>query len=177
MAVKPRPPWTPAASIEYRWRRSRGDAVCDKHAAAPPLVLITACIGCRSAVPREKQQSRSHSAIITLAGLDCGKLDISTEARRKELQTETRAESRRARIATKRLQGAVRKVAKSRTEIEEKLNTMEDRTTAVEADVKALKEQLESHGGQLTDIMWKLEDQDNRQRRNNLRFLGIEEGV
>ncbi|KAJ1202213.1 hypothetical protein NDU88_006014 [Pleurodeles waltl] len=61
--------------------------------------------------------------------------------------------SRWARIATKLLQGAVRKVVKSCTEIEEKLNTMEDRTTAVEADVEALKEQLESHGGQLTDIM------------------------
>ncbi|KAJ1198641.1 hypothetical protein NDU88_002480 [Pleurodeles waltl] len=39
----------------------------------------------------------------------------------KELQTETRIESRRARIATKRLQGTVRKVAKSCTEIETKL--------------------------------------------------------
>ncbi|KAJ1172401.1 hypothetical protein NDU88_004248 [Pleurodeles waltl] len=95
----------------------------------------------------------------------------------KELQTETRAESRRAQVATKRLQGAVRKVVKSCTEIEEKLNKMEDRTMAVEADVEALKEQSESHGGQLTDIMWKLEDQENRQRRNNLRFLGIEEGA
>ncbi|KAJ1117755.1 hypothetical protein NDU88_005952 [Pleurodeles waltl] len=54
---------------------------------------------------------------------------------------------------------------------------MEDRTTAVEADVEARKEQLESHRGQLTDITWKLEDQENQQRRNNLRFLGIEEGV
>ncbi|KAJ1115658.1 hypothetical protein NDU88_003880 [Pleurodeles waltl] len=39
----------------------------------------------------------------------------------KELQTETRIESRRARIATKRLQGTVHKVAKSCTEIEAKL--------------------------------------------------------
>ncbi|KAJ1164067.1 hypothetical protein NDU88_004514 [Pleurodeles waltl] len=91
----------------------------------------------------------------------------------KELQTETRAESRRARIATKRLQGAVHKVAKSSTEIEEKRNIMEDRTTPVGTDVEALKEHLESYGGQLTDIMWKLEDQENRQWRNNLHFLGI----
>ncbi|KAJ1107731.1 hypothetical protein NDU88_005120 [Pleurodeles waltl] len=48
---------------------------------------------------------------------------------------------------------------------------------AVEADVVALKEQTAAHDGQLTDIMWKLEDQENRQRRNNLRFLGIGEGV
>ncbi|KAJ1166843.1 hypothetical protein NDU88_007239 [Pleurodeles waltl] len=69
-------------------------------------------------------------------------------------RTETRAESRRARIAIKHLQGTVRKVAKSCTEIKEKLNMMEDKAMAVEADLKSLKEQLESHGGQLTDIMW-----------------------
>ncbi|KAJ1123505.1 hypothetical protein NDU88_001974 [Pleurodeles waltl] len=39
----------------------------------------------------------------------------------KEFQTETQVESRRARMATKRLQGSVRKVAKSCTEIETKL--------------------------------------------------------
>ncbi|KAJ1135485.1 hypothetical protein NDU88_001924 [Pleurodeles waltl] len=59
----------------------------------------------------------------------------------KELQTETRIESRRARIATKRLQGMVRKVAKSCTEIKAKLCSMEERIVAVEEDVDTLKEQ------------------------------------
>ncbi|KAJ1208933.1 hypothetical protein NDU88_004312 [Pleurodeles waltl] len=54
----------------------------------------------------------------------------------KELQTKTRVESRQARMATKRLQGTVRKVVKSCLEIEEKLSTMEERTIAVEADVE-----------------------------------------
>ncbi|KAJ1137610.1 hypothetical protein NDU88_004008 [Pleurodeles waltl] len=63
----------------------------------------------------------------------------------RELQTETRAESRRARMATKQLQGTVRKVAKSCMEIEEKLNTMENRTSIVEAEVETLKEQVEAH--------------------------------
>ncbi|KAJ1206711.1 hypothetical protein NDU88_002112 [Pleurodeles waltl] len=76
----------------------------------------------------------------------------------KELQTKTRVESRRARVATKRLQRTVRKVVKSYIEIEEKLSTMEERTMAVEADVEALREQSVAHDGQLTDIMWKLED-------------------
>ncbi|KAJ1125568.1 hypothetical protein NDU88_003996 [Pleurodeles waltl] len=88
-----------------------------------------------------------------------------------------RTENRRAWIATKRLQGTDRKVAKSRIEIEGKLNTMEESTMAVEADVEALRVQCASQDGQLTDIMWKLEDHENRQRRNNLRFLGIGEGV
>ncbi|KAJ1101281.1 hypothetical protein NDU88_006353 [Pleurodeles waltl] len=95
----------------------------------------------------------------------------------KELQTEARIESRCARVATKRLQGTVRKVAKSCTEIEAKLNTIEERTTVVEADVEALREQCVTQEGQLTDVMWKLEDHENRQRRNNLRFFGINEGV
>ncbi|KAJ1195770.1 hypothetical protein NDU88_005038 [Pleurodeles waltl] len=95
----------------------------------------------------------------------------------KELQTKTRIESRRARIATKRLQGTVRKVAKSYTEIETKLCSMEERIVAVEEDVDTLKEQSATRDEQLTDVMWKLKDFENRQRRNNLRFLGIPEGL
>ncbi|KAJ1163443.1 hypothetical protein NDU88_003901 [Pleurodeles waltl] len=94
----------------------------------------------------------------------------------KELQNETRAESRRARMATKHLQGTVRKVVKSCAEIDGKLSTMEERTMAVEANIDALRAQTATHEGQLTDIMWKLEDQENRQRRSNLCFLGIKEG-
>ncbi|KAJ1127395.1 hypothetical protein NDU88_005797 [Pleurodeles waltl] len=94
----------------------------------------------------------------------------------KELQTETRIESRCARIATKRLQGTVRKVAKSCTGIEAKLCSMEERIVAVEEDVDTLKEQSAMRDEQLTDVMWKMEDFEIRQRRNNLRFLGIPEG-
>ncbi|KAJ1134438.1 hypothetical protein NDU88_000890 [Pleurodeles waltl] len=57
----------------------------------------------------------------------------------KELQTETRAESRRARMATKHLQGTVCKVVKSCAEIEGKLSLMEERTTAVEGEIEALR--------------------------------------
>ncbi|KAJ1143295.1 hypothetical protein NDU88_009605 [Pleurodeles waltl] len=80
-------------------------------------------------------------------------------------------------MATKQLPVPVRKVAKSCMEFEEKLNTMENRTSIVEAEVEVLKEQAEIQGRQLTCIMWKLEDYENWQRRNHLRFLGIEEGV
>ncbi|KAJ1188292.1 hypothetical protein NDU88_005054 [Pleurodeles waltl] len=91
----------------------------------------------------------------------------------KEFQTKTRIESRRARVATKRLQGSVRKVAKSCTEIEAKLCTMEERIVAVEEEVDTLKQQNATQESQMTDVMWKLEDLENRQRRNNLRFLGM----
>ncbi|KAJ1116732.1 hypothetical protein NDU88_004938 [Pleurodeles waltl] len=33
------------------------------------------------------------------------------------------------------------------------------------------------HESQLSDIQWKVEDFENRQRRNNLRLMGIQEGV
>ncbi|KAJ1099370.1 hypothetical protein NDU88_004472 [Pleurodeles waltl] len=95
----------------------------------------------------------------------------------KELQTVTRIENRSARVGTKHLQGTVRKLAKSCTEIEAKLNTIEERTAVVEADVETLKEQCVIQDVQLTDLMWKLEDHENQQRRNNVHFLGINEGV
>ncbi|KAJ1155902.1 hypothetical protein NDU88_008627 [Pleurodeles waltl] len=73
----------------------------------------------------------------------------------KELQTETRIDSHRARVATKRLQGSVRKVAKSCKEIEAKLCSMEDRIVAVEDDMDTLKEQNATRDGQLTDrLKW-----------------------
>ncbi|KAJ1164357.1 hypothetical protein NDU88_004797 [Pleurodeles waltl] len=109
-------------------------------------------------------------------GTEAGMLQ-SIYSSMQELQTETRIESRRARIATKRLQGTVRKVAKSCTEIEVKLCSMEERIVALEEDVDTLKERSAARDDQLTDVMWKLEDFENRQRRNNLRFLGIPEGL
>ncbi|KAJ1200164.1 hypothetical protein NDU88_003991 [Pleurodeles waltl] len=111
-----------------------------------------------------------------LVGTDSGMLQ-SIYNSIKELQTETRIENRHARVATKRLQGTVRKVAKSCTEIEAKLCSMDERMVAVEGDVDILKQQNATEEGQLTDIMWKLEDYENRQRRNNLCFLGINEGL
>ncbi|KAJ1117047.1 hypothetical protein NDU88_005247 [Pleurodeles waltl] len=112
----------------------------------------------------------------SVMGIEAGMLQ-SIYSSIKELQTETRIESRRARIATKRLQGTVRKVAKSCTEIEAKLCSLEERIVAVEEDVDTLKEQSATRDEQLTDVMWELEDFENRQRRNHLRFLGIPEGL
>ncbi|KAJ1189834.1 hypothetical protein NDU88_006576 [Pleurodeles waltl] len=68
----------------------------------------------------------SPASCMCLAGSDSGMLQ-SIYNSIKELQTETRIESRRARVATKRLQGTVRKVAKSCIEIEAKLSSMDER--------------------------------------------------
>ncbi|KAJ1169913.1 hypothetical protein NDU88_001799 [Pleurodeles waltl] len=94
---------------------------------------------------------------VCLVGAEAGMLQ-SIYNSIKEFQTETRIESRRTRVATKRLQGTVRKVAKSCSEIEAKLCMMDKRIGAVEEDVDALKQQSAARDDQLTDVMWKLED-------------------
>ncbi|KAJ1159331.1 hypothetical protein NDU88_011998 [Pleurodeles waltl] len=57
----------------------------------------------------------------------------------RELQNETRAENRKAREATKQLHVTVWKIAKSCSEIEEKLNTVGSRTAVVEGEISTLK--------------------------------------
>ncbi|KAJ1173509.1 hypothetical protein NDU88_005341 [Pleurodeles waltl] len=73
----------------------------------------------------------------------------------RELQTETRAENRKARVTTKQLLVIVWKIAKLCSEIEEKLNTVESRTLVVEGEMAALKDHVVTQSGQLTDVMWK----------------------
>ncbi|KAJ1113265.1 hypothetical protein NDU88_001519 [Pleurodeles waltl] len=65
----------------------------------------------------------------------------------KELQTETWAKSWRVLLATKYLQGAIKKMPKTYVEIREKLNTSEERTVLVEAYMEALRGQVKSRGG------------------------------
>ncbi|KAJ1201559.1 hypothetical protein NDU88_005367 [Pleurodeles waltl] len=66
---------------------------------------------------------------------------------------------------TKQLQAMVHKVAKKCGKMKEKLNLIEMRTSMVEADVEALKEHEEAQGEQLSDVVWKLEDYENHQRK------------
>ncbi|KAJ1138673.1 hypothetical protein NDU88_005054 [Pleurodeles waltl] len=54
---------------------------------------------------------------------------------------------------------------------------METRTEALETEVKATVAQTAMQGQQIFDMQWKLEDAENRQRRNNYRILGIGEGL
>ncbi|KAJ1084182.1 hypothetical protein NDU88_004334 [Pleurodeles waltl] len=54
---------------------------------------------------------------------------------------------------------------------------METRTDIMETEVKTVVKQAAMQELQLSDIHWKLEDADNHQRHNNLRILGIKEGL
>ncbi|KAJ1200482.1 hypothetical protein NDU88_004306 [Pleurodeles waltl] len=54
---------------------------------------------------------------------------------------------------------------------------METRTKELETEVRAATAQTMTQGQQISDIQWKLEDVENRQRRNNLRIWGIAEDL
>ncbi|KAJ1108381.1 hypothetical protein NDU88_005757 [Pleurodeles waltl] len=71
----------------------------------------------------------------------------------RELQNETQAENRKARVATKNCRSSC-------SEIEEKLNNVESRTSVVEGEMAPLKDHVVTLSGQLTDVMCKLEDFD-----------------
>ncbi|KAJ1190470.1 hypothetical protein NDU88_007208 [Pleurodeles waltl] len=90
---------------------------------------------------------------------------------------QTQRESKKARVATKQLQVAVSKVAKPCSEIGERIAAIECRADALESDLGVVSKQDAMHESQLSDVQWKVEDFENRQRRNNLRLIGIQEGV
>ncbi|KAJ1150243.1 hypothetical protein NDU88_003038 [Pleurodeles waltl] len=90
---------------------------------------------------------------------------------------QTQRDSKKARVATKQLQVAVSKVAKTCSEIGDRIAAIECRADALESDLGVLSKQAAMLESQLSDIQWKVEDFENRQRRNNLRLIGIQEGV
>ncbi|KAJ1190705.1 hypothetical protein NDU88_000027 [Pleurodeles waltl] len=86
-------------------------------------------------------------------------------------------DNKKARVATKHLQVALSKVAKTCSEIGERIAMIESCASVLEGEVGTMAQQSALHETQLTDIQWKIKDIENQQRRNNLRILGIEEGV
>ncbi|KAJ1170023.1 hypothetical protein NDU88_001904 [Pleurodeles waltl] len=89
---------------------------------------------------------------------------------------QTQGDSKKARVATKQLQVAVSKIAKTCSEIWEQITAIESRGDVLETDLGAVVQETAMHDTQLSDIQWKIEDFENQQRRNNLRILGIQEG-
>ncbi|KAJ1088188.1 hypothetical protein NDU88_001347 [Pleurodeles waltl] len=90
---------------------------------------------------------------------------------------QTQRDSKKARVATKQLQVAISKVAKTCSEIGERIAAIECRADVLESDLGAVTKQAAMHETQLSDIQWKVEDFENRQRRNNLRLIGIQEAM
>ncbi|KAJ1155631.1 hypothetical protein NDU88_008360 [Pleurodeles waltl] len=82
-------------------------------------------------------------------------------------------DNKKARVASKQLQLAVSKMAKTFSEIVECIATTETHTSVLEAELGTVVQQSTMHESQLTDIQWKLEDFENWQRHNNLYILGF----
>ncbi|KAJ1195817.1 hypothetical protein NDU88_005085 [Pleurodeles waltl] len=86
-------------------------------------------------------------------------------------------ESRKVKLANRQLQLSIKKVVKSCQDIGTRIASMETRFEELETEVRVATAQTASQGQQISDIQWKLEDAENRQRRNNLRILGIAEDL
>ncbi|KAJ1114644.1 hypothetical protein NDU88_002879 [Pleurodeles waltl] len=86
-------------------------------------------------------------------------------------------ESRKMKAANRQLQLSIKKVGKYCQDIGVRIATMETRTEELETEVRAATVQTTTQGQQMSDIQWKLEDAENRQRRHNLRILGIAEDL
>ncbi|KAJ1186298.1 hypothetical protein NDU88_003081 [Pleurodeles waltl] len=68
---------------------------------------------------------------------------------------QTQRDSKKARVATKQLQVAISKVAKTCSEIGERIAAVECRADVLESDLGAVTKQAAMHETQLSDIQWK----------------------
>ncbi|KAJ1215290.1 hypothetical protein NDU88_002899 [Pleurodeles waltl] len=86
-------------------------------------------------------------------------------------------DNRKAKLANKQLQTSIKSVVKSCQNISAQIMTMETRTDRLEMEVQTVVKQAAVQELQFSDIQWKLEEAEKRQRRNNLWILGIKEGL
>ncbi|KAJ1119395.1 hypothetical protein NDU88_007581 [Pleurodeles waltl] len=75
------------------------------------------------------------------------------------------------------MQTQIRQVAKTCSEFTARMEEEETRISHLEDDIGFQKTTRETMEKQLEDTQWKLTDLEDRLRRNNLRVLGIPEGV
>ncbi|KAJ1174412.1 hypothetical protein NDU88_006234 [Pleurodeles waltl] len=75
---------------------------------------------------------------------------------------QTQWDSKKVRVATKQLKVAVSKIAKSCSDIGERIAAIETGAEVLETDLGAVTKQTGMHDTQLIDIQWKIEDFENR---------------
>ncbi|KAJ1100055.1 hypothetical protein NDU88_005144 [Pleurodeles waltl] len=88
-----------------------------------------------------------------------------------EHREESKSESRRTQLACRKMQIQIRRVAKTCSEFATRMEEVETRISHLD---QVTREAMEK---QLEDTQWKLTDLEDRLRRNNLRVLGIPEGL
>ncbi|KAJ1093007.1 hypothetical protein NDU88_006117 [Pleurodeles waltl] len=94
-----------------------------------------------------------------------------------EHREESKLESRRNQMACRKMQIQIRRVAKTCSEFTTRMEEAETRISRLEDEAGAHQSSREVMEKQLEDTQWKLTDLEDRMRRNNLRVLGVPEGL
>ncbi|KAJ1154403.1 hypothetical protein NDU88_007155 [Pleurodeles waltl] len=94
-----------------------------------------------------------------------------------EHQEESKSESHRTQLACRKMQIQIHRVAKTCSEFSTRMEEVETRISHLEDEAGFQQVTREVMEKQLEDTQWKLTDLEDRLRRNNLRVLGIPEGV
>ncbi|KAJ1083046.1 hypothetical protein NDU88_003206 [Pleurodeles waltl] len=94
-----------------------------------------------------------------------------------EHREESKLESRRTQMACRKMQIQIRRVAKTCSEFTTRMEEAETRISRLEDEAGARQSSREMMEKQLEDTQWKLTDLEDRMRRNNLRVLGVPEGL
>ncbi|KAJ1188883.1 hypothetical protein NDU88_005639 [Pleurodeles waltl] len=80
-------------------------------------------------------------------------------------------------MACRKMQIQIRRVAKTCSEFTTRMEEAETRISRLEDEAGARQSSREMVEKQLEDTQWKLTDLEDRMRRNNLRVLGVPEGL
>ncbi|KAJ1113578.1 hypothetical protein NDU88_001820 [Pleurodeles waltl] len=94
-----------------------------------------------------------------------------------EHREESKLESRRTQMACRKMQIQIRRVAKTCSEFTTRMEEAETRISRLEDEAGSHQSSREAMEKQLEDTQWKLTDLEDRMRRNNLRVLGVPEGL
>ncbi|KAJ1129364.1 hypothetical protein NDU88_007735 [Pleurodeles waltl] len=82
----------------------------------------------------------------------------------RQLQEEAHSKSRRDRLGNNKVPGAIRKVDKTCMEIGAQISAVEAHAELLEHDVVVLQGWAKQQQALMSDLMWKVEDFENRQR-------------
>ncbi|KAJ1188168.1 hypothetical protein NDU88_004932 [Pleurodeles waltl] len=94
-----------------------------------------------------------------------------------EHREESKSESRRTQLACRKMQIQIRRVSKTCSEFTTRMEEVETRISHLEDEAGSHQVTREAMEKELEDTQWKLTDLEDRLRRNNLRVLGVPEGL
>ncbi|KAJ1120817.1 hypothetical protein NDU88_008966 [Pleurodeles waltl] len=161
----------PGASAEVKLEMKRG--LCEKMNAKIKTVSLDRFL-------EKKKKEGAQSEIGTVASFDTAEQPEFIETIYQSImehREESKIESRRTQLACRKMQTQIRRVAKTCSGFVTRMEEAETRISRLEDDVGSQNLTRDTMEKQLEDTQSKLTDSEDRLRRNNLRVLGIPEGV